>query len=89
MPGCGWCDRAENLLSPQISSGEIIVKSYKEAPEGVSGFPYFMYGDKSLSGCPQSKEHLYEKLVYTVEKYGGNSVPIKREAYCTLKTAWV
>lgn len=88
MPGCGWCDKAENLLLREISSGEIIVKSYKEAPDGVGGFPYFMYGDKSFSGCPPSKDHLYEKLGYTVEKYGGESVPIKRDGYSTLKTVW-
>ena len=29
MPGCGWCDKAESVLSKEISSGEIIVKSYK------------------------------------------------------------
>ena len=88
MPGCGWCDKAENLLSSQISSGEIIVKSYKEAPRDASGFPYFMYGNKSFAGCPQSPEHLYEKLGYKVEKYVNVSMSSKRHKYSTLKNVW-
>ena len=64
MPTCGYCKRAMQLLSNELASKEIVLKSSQEAPKGVSGFPYFVnsVNNKTHTGLPSSKMELYSKL---------------------------
>ena len=61
MDGCGYCVKAKQQFAQEIASGFMVVKPSSQAPQGVSGFPHFTYGDKTASGF-MSKEDLYEKL---------------------------
>lgn len=64
MPTCGYCKKAMQLLSNELASKEIVLKSSQEAPKGVSGFPYFVNSSngKTHTGLPSSKMDLYAKL---------------------------
>lgn len=75
MTGCYYCDKAKEMLSKELASGEINLKSSNDAPSGVKGFPYFENPQTgaSQSGLPQTKDQLYEKL--GVETYQHMSAP--------------
>jgi hypothetical protein len=64
MQGCHYCDKAKDMLIKEINTGDIIVKSSKEAPENVTGFPFFVntLTGKSQAGLPSSKDELYKTL---------------------------
>jgi hypothetical protein len=69
---CGYCIKAEELLKPQIASGEIVKKDASEAPGGLfTGFPAFNSPKtgKTHMGLPESYEALAKKLGHVVENY--------------------
>jgi glutaredoxin len=72
MNGCGFCDKAKNLLAPQIQSGEVKVLSKDQVPSNVQarGFPLFTNenGTVKHEGLPSSFQELQKKL-------GGSSGP--------------
>ena len=69
MEGCGFCNKARNMLKNEIADGTISIRPHSEAPDGVNGFPYFTMGDKNFIGAPSSKEELFEKLGVSQEAY--------------------
>ena len=64
MPGCGFCQKAQEILSEYIKNKSVVVKNYKEAPSNVNGFPYFVNTEnkKSYTGLPSSVEKLFQEL---------------------------
>ena len=65
MEGCYHCTTAKEFLQTEIDSNQIILlPSY--CAEGVQGFPHFVNpkNGKTLTGCPKSKEDLFERLDY-------------------------
>jgi hypothetical protein len=64
MPGCYYCDKAEELFKDEIAQGVIVVKPSTEAPPRVSGFPFFVNPNNGTShtGFPGTKTTLYNKL---------------------------
>ena len=79
MPGCGYCDRAEEMFSQDIKSGFMKVEQMTKAPPNVRGFPYFTsINNKSYTGLPKSREVLFENLeVKNVEHYISQPEPVK------------
>jgi glutaredoxin len=62
MPGCGFCNKAKELLKDQINSGLVKVLPHTEA-KGVSGFPHFESNGKNVSGLAfKSFDELKQKL---------------------------
>ena len=68
MPGCGFCQRAEELFSTELGNGTMVKKPSSEA-KGVTGFPHFTFNEKTHTGLPSSKAELYTKLDFNVENY--------------------
>jgi hypothetical protein len=64
---CGYCVKAKQLLQNEINKGEVIELSASQAPQGVTGFPYFNNPANGLShtGYPGDKQTLYNKLQYS------------------------
>ena len=60
MIGCGFCQKAKELLKNEIKNGKIQIKDSSEA-KGVSGFPHFLNTSNGLShtGCPSNTSELY------------------------------
>ena len=76
MGGCYYCTKAKDFLQAEINSNEIILlPSY--CAQGVQGFPHFVNpkNGKTLTGCPKSKEDLFERLDYK-ENFMMPSYPI-------------
>ena len=69
MQGCPHCERTMVLLEKEISKGIVSVKPHTQAPTGVSGFPYFVSGNKTHTGAPKSKSALFQKLGVHTESY--------------------
>ena len=71
MKGCGFCQKAKEMLQPQIDSGMIVMLSHSDAPTGVSGFPYFTSRTtkKSHTGAPQDFPSLLKSLGMTKENW--------------------
>lgn len=79
---CPHCVQAEKLLAKEISEKIVKVVDAAEAQGKAKGFPYFEYNSKSHTGCPKSKEQLFQKLGYN---------PVLREPFTTSdskKTLW-
>ena len=76
MEGCYHCTTAKEFLQAEIDSNQIILlPSY--CAEGVQGFPHFVNPNngKTLTGCPKSKEDLFERLDYK-ENFMMSSYPL-------------
>ena len=69
MSGCGFCNKARNMFSDEISSGEVTVVDSSRAPKNFRGFPTFTYNGKHHSGLPSSKNELYSKLGFHRENF--------------------
>lgn len=76
MRNCGFCTKASNILDKDIKSGVIIEYDSTEAPDNVTGFPYFEYNGNTFKGCPLSREHLLKEL-----KYSDGSLSTTEEDY--------
>ena len=65
MGGCYHCTTAKEFLQEEIDSNKIILLP-SHCIEGVRGFPHFVNpkNGKTLTGCPKSKEDLFERLDY-------------------------
>lgn len=74
MEGCGFCNKAKVELSEEIKNGHVVVKSSKEAPEGIRGFPYFTSSSGATHTGYLPKDKLLEKLGENV-KEGYNKQP--------------
>jgi len=81
---CPHCVRAEELLSEEISKNIVKVVSASEAQGKAQGFPYFEYNSKSHTGCPKSKEHLFEKLGYNSELIESFTTSDSKNNLCTI-----
>lgn len=87
MKGCGFCNKAKDMLKPQIDSGMIVMLPHTEAPSGISGFPHFTsrQTNKSHTGAPQDFATLLKALGMTKENWvmagrkGGRGNPQTRE----------
>ena len=64
MNGCGFCQKAKQLLKKLIDAGMIQVKDAKDAPKGVKGFPFFLNteNNKQMTGYPGTIDNLMKKL---------------------------
>lgn len=67
MEHCPHCDKARKALEHEIRSGKVVVKSSKEAPGGVRGFPYFMSTNGKQATGFSTKEKLFEQLGETLQ----------------------
>jgi glutaredoxin len=67
MKGCGYCEKAMQMLASHISSGMISVKGSNEAPPRCAGFPHFKSVITGLekSGLPSSFQSLVTELGHT------------------------
>ena len=74
MEGCGHCKNAKAQLEKEIASGQVVVKNAREAPHGVTGFPYFTSSSGATHTGYLPKDQLLEKLGETV-KEGYNKPP--------------
>ena len=64
MNGCGFCQKAKQLLKKLIDAGMIEVKDAKDAPKGVRGFPFFLNteNNEQMTGYPGTIDNLMKKL---------------------------
>ena len=72
MEGCGYCNKAKDMLQEQIQSGLVEVKPLSEAKPGLfSGAPAFIstVTGKTSMGLPEDFNSLLQKLGH-VENYG-------------------
>lgn len=76
MESCGYCKKAHAELKEEIALGKVIVKSAKEAPVGVTGFPHFTSSSGATHTGYLPKDQLLEKLGENV-KEGYNKQPHK------------
>ena len=74
MEGCGHCKNAKAQLEKEISSGQVVVKNARDAPSGVTGFPYFTSSSGATHTGYLPKDQLLEKLGENV-KEGYNKQP--------------
>jgi hypothetical protein len=62
MEGCGFCKKAQAELKDEIALGKVNLKSAKEAPAGVTGFPHFTSSSGATHTGYLPKDQLLEKL---------------------------
>ena len=74
MEGCGYCKKAQAELKEEIALGKVNLKSAKEAPAGVTGFPYFTSSSGATHTGFLPKDQLLEKLGENI-KEGYNKPP--------------
>ena len=76
MEGCGYCKKAQAELKDEIALGKVNLKSAKEAPAGVTGFPHFTSSSGATHTGYLPKDQLLEKLGENI-KEGYNKHPHK------------
>ena len=74
MEGCGYCKKAQAELKEEIALGKVNLKSAKEAPAGVTGFPHFTSSSGATHTGFLPKDQLLEKLGENI-KEGYNKPP--------------
>ncbi len=62
MEGCGHCKNAKVQLEKEIASGQVVVKNAREAPAGVTGFPFFTSSSGATHTGYLPRDQLLEKL---------------------------
>jgi glutaredoxin len=77
MEGCGYCKKAQAELKEEIALGKVNLKSAKEAPAGVTGFPHFTSSSGATHTGYLPKDQLLEKLGENI-KEGYNNHPHKQ-----------
>jgi len=70
MSGCHFCDKAKNILKPQIDNGTIVVKPSSQSNGEFKGFPSFKNNQngRTHSGCPRTFGELKQILDYSENK---------------------
>jgi hypothetical protein len=74
METCGYCKKAQAELKEEIALGKVNLKSAKEAPAGVTGFPHFTSSSGATHTGYLPKDQLLEKLGENI-KEGYNKPP--------------
>lgn len=71
MKNCGFCQKAKQILAPQIKQGVIAVHDSKDAPARFNfrGFPAFEYQGRTSMGYPKSFQELAKKLGYAQQPH--------------------
>jgi len=91
MDGCSHCERALQVLSPNIASGQIKTMHHTMAPQGeFDGYPAFLSkeGKKSL-GCPSNYSELLQKLGMVDKNYPLPNMKISKCGFNNPKDKWI